>query len=245
MSVGKPFKLRLGGGHARTVTVDYNAKPEEIRNRLRLPQFEHAILLHAGADKSTQELMDKLEPTFREQLAPLASKYNIPMIDGGTNSGFVGMMGKARAASRGTFPLIGVTPLDNAALPNLTGEMRYALEQNHTHVVLVKGGQFGVESEILIGLGRAIARNPIALLINGGEIVRKEARMVARMGIPMLVMEGSGRLADELVTAVRKRETSSDILRETIQIGVIRTCTAETLIPELKDLLDIEDWWRK
>jgi hypothetical protein len=109
----------------------------------------------------------------------------------------------------------------------------------------VKGGQFGVESEILIGLGRAIARNPIALLINGGEIVRKEARMVARMGIPMLVMEGSGRLADELVTAVRKRETSSDILRETIQIGVIRTCTAETLIPELKDLLDIEDWWRK
>lgn len=240
MGVGKPFKLRIGVGHARTVTVNFDADPDEVRNRLRLPMFEHAILLHAGADKSTKELMEKLEPTFREELAPLASKYHIPLLDGGTDSGFVGMMGKARAASGGTFPLIGVTPLQNAAIQNLEGETRYELEENHTHVVLVKGGEFGIESQMLVGLGRAISKNPIALFINGGEIVRKEARMVARMGIPLLVMEGSGRLADELVVALRKRETSSDILRETIQIGVIRTCTAGTLIPELKDLLGIK-----
>jgi hypothetical protein len=86
-----------------------------------------------------------------------------------------------------------------------------------------------------------LSKNPISLFINGGEVVRREARMNARRGIPLLVMEGSGRLADELVIALRKRETSSDILRETIQIGVIRTCTAETLIPELKNLLGIKE----
>jgi hypothetical protein len=185
--------------------------------------------------------MKKLEPTFRNELAPLASKHQIAMIDGGTASGFVGMMGQARAASRGTFPLIGVTPLENTALPSLSGEDRYELEAHHTHIVLVKGGHFGIESEVLIGLGQALSKNPIALFINGGEVVRREARMNARRGIPLLVMEGSGRLADELVMALRKRETSSDILRETIQIGVIRTCTAETLIPELKNLLGIKE----
>jgi hypothetical protein len=242
MSGRKSFKIRFESRtHARTVVVNHDMPADEVRNRLGLPLFDRCIMLHAGADGSTEELLKQLEPTFVHGLAPFMSRHNIPVIDGATRAGFVGMMGKSRAATGGTFPLIGVAPFDVVLYPggSEVGH-RVPLDEYHTHFVLVRGGGWGVESDILIGLGRILAKQSVALLINGGEIVRKEARMHARAGTPLLVLEGSGRVADQLVDAL-KRGTSDNVLRETIQIGVVRTCTPQTLLAELKDLLDIED----
>lgn len=240
MSGRRFFKLRLGDStHARTVTVNPGEDAELIRSRLRLPVTDYIIALHAGAAHSNGDMMDRLEPVFREHLAPFASRYSIPIIDGGTKSGFVGMMGDARAASGGTFPLIGVLPLANAPVAGADESTEKAeLEHNHTHLVLVKGGEFGIESETFVRLARALGRQPVALIINGGEIVRREARMSAALGTPILVLEGSGRLADELSDAL-KRGTNNEMLRETIAEGIVHTCTPETLIGELKKLLHI------
>jgi hypothetical protein len=219
------------------VTRDEEA--DSIRNRLRLAQSEYIIALHAGAGGSADDMIERLDPIFREHLAPFATKHRIPIIDGGTTSGFVGMMGRARAATHGTFPLIGVMPLANAPIDSSEADAEKAeLEHNHTHLVLVKGGAFGVESEVFVRLARALGRRPVALIINGGEIVRHEARLSASLGTPILVLEGSGRLADELIDAV-KRGTNNEMLRATIEEGIIHSCTPDTLIVELKRLLRI------
>lgn len=243
MSGFRAFKMRLGFGRkpARTITVNHDEDPESVRARLRLPVYDHLIQMIAGAALSTDDMMARIEPVFRTQIAPYLSRHAIPIIDGATQSGFVGMMGRARHDSGGTFPLIGIAPLQNIQLPNTPpSETRFPLETNHTHFALVKGGEFGVESEMIVGLGKAISKRRVALVINGGEIARKEARMNARVGNPLLVLEGSGRVADELIEAL-KRGTSNDVLRETIEIGIVRTCTADTILAELKDLLGLKD----
>ncbi len=244
MSGRRSFNIRFGRSNIRTVTVEPDADADEVRARLRLPIYDCAILMHVGAGSSTAEIIKKLEPTFREQLAPLAEKYNIAVIDGATNSGFVGMMGAARAAIGGKFPLIGIMPLHYAKLPNLSGEAldsheRHEIEQNHTDLILVKGDHYGVESDLMVRFGKLIGKRVVAVLINGGEIVRKEARLNAIAKNPLLVLQGSGRVADELAEAF-KRGTDDDALKETIEIGIIRITTIETFISDLKDLLGLE-----
>lgn len=241
MSGRKSFTIRFGGvANIRTITVDPTTDPEDIRHRLRLPSVTRVIQMHVGADNSTAEILERLWPTFRDQLAPLAEKHQIAVIDGATTGGFVGMMGRARSAIKGTFPLIGVAPVENVLYPGgPTGENRYPLDEHHSHFVLVKGsGGFGIESETILKLGKLLSPRRVALLINGGQIVRREARMNAYGGTPLLVMEGSGRLADELALAL-KRGTSDDMLRETISVGMIRTCTEQTLVTELIDLMGL------
>jgi hypothetical protein len=241
MSGRKSFKIHFDSGtHARTVTVKPDDDPKEVRARLRLSEHDHALLMHAGAGGATADLLEQLKPTFREVLAPLAQKHQIAVLDGATRAGFVGMMGKARAEIDGTFPLIGVAPLSGVQIPGgpNNGE-RFPLDDYHSHFVLVKDGGFGVESHMLIGLGKALARHPVALFINGGEVSRREVLMHARSSTPILVLAGSGRLADEIVDAL-KRGTSDDLLKETLRVGHIRVCTPDSLAERLTQMLSLE-----
>jgi len=232
--MGRPFKIRFdNGNYARVASVKISEEALDVRALLRLPYMDYALSVHAGAASADEQLIADLKTVFPAQLAPLIAAHNVTVLDGGTQAGLVGIMGALRQQTNGTFPLVGVLPADGAELPGeVPTDTRYSLEPNHTHFALVQGGSWGVESDLLVNMGRVVARQPVALLINGGEIVRKEALMHARAGNPLLVLAGSGRVADEIVDAL-KRGTSNNILQETLSIGKIRVCTPETLVEQL------------
>ncbi len=241
--MGNAYKLRFSNGqYARIAFVTDQADPGLVRSLLGLRRGACALVLHVGAALASQDVIDELRPMF-EMLVPFASQNQIVIVDGGTSSGMVGMMGEARLDKNGTFPLVGVTPADHVLYPGQhdwnADDSRVPLEPNHTHFVLVKGGSWGIESQVLVSLGHVLARRPVALLINGGEIVRKEALMHARLGTPLLVLAGSGRVADEIIDAL-KRGTSDNILRETLAIGKIRVCTPESLLQNLQEVFGLE-----
>lgn len=240
--MSEAFSIRFDPTHtARAARVNDTTSPEAISALLGLGRFSAALSIHAGAAGASPDVFATLRDTFNSELAPLASRHQIAILDGGTNVGLVGMMGQARHHSRGDFPLIGITPSLVATYPGGPTEGdRTALEPNHTHFALITGGSWGIESRALVNLGRALAFRRVALLINGGEIVRREALMIARTGTDLLVLSGSGRVADEIVDGL-KRGTSDNILQETLAVGRIRICTPETLVTQLTALLHLPD----
>jgi hypothetical protein len=77
----------------------------------------------------------------------------------------------------------------------------------------VESDEWGGETGTMFKLARALDVAVATLLINGGQIAENEALQSVRNGWPLLVVEGSGRFADQLSAAVRNAtlETSATI----------------------------------
>ena len=91
------------------------------------------LVLAGGADGLSRSDLDRLRPIFVGTLAPLAQRLGAYVIDGGTDSGVMKLMGQARAGANGDFPLIGVAAVGTVATPddNLTGTGATPLEPHH------------------------------------------------------------------------------------------------------------------
>jgi hypothetical protein len=198
-----PFNHKVAW--AIRVAPDY--PPTEALDSLGLPEYRGIIVLHGGASKMEPELIERVRHFLTASLAPFAQQHQILVVDGGTHAGAMAAMGDARHAIGGTFPLVGVSPDQFVAYPGRPpgGEDCSYLDESHSHFVLVEGGEFGIESDLLVGLLQASGKPGIALIINGGGIVFKEVQMHAERGNRIVIVRGSGRVADELADPGNER----------------------------------------
>jgi len=138
-------------------------------------------------------------------------------------------MGQGVAAQGYPSTLLGVSAAGLVTYPGAPAIERpddaTALDPHHSHFVLVDSQEWGGETEMLFALARAIARDipALAILVNGGPIARSEALEAVRSNWPLLVIEGSGRAADEIATLWRKRPAAvtDEKQREIIARGAI------------------------
>jgi hypothetical protein len=206
--VAQPLKPASSGVSApRVVQVD---RPEELASRLteldlRAPR--PVLVLVGGADGLTDAQLTRLRPPFEEGLAPLADALGACVVYGGTDAGVMALIGRARAKLGASFPLIGVTASgtvkpDDSAVGRDAGS---SLEPNHTHLVLVPGGDFGDESPWLADVASWVAGDaPSAtVVVNGGEVTLGDAESSIAAGRPVLAVAGSGRTADTLAAALQ------------------------------------------
>jgi hypothetical protein len=152
----------------------------------------------------------RLRPLFEDILVPAAQSVRAVVLDGGTDSGVMRLMGEARAAAGAGFPLVGVAPAGVVTIPgrDLPGEERIQLEANHTHFVLTPGDRWGDE---LVWIDRlaaelSVRERSVAVLINGGELARRDIQQSLGAGRPVVVIGGTGRLADELAGDPERHE---------------------------------------
>ena len=167
-----------------------------VAARLGLDAEQPCLVLVGGADGLGPAEVDALESLFDDVLAPLVAVVAAVVVDGATDTGVMRLMGRARAAAERAFPLVGVVP---AALAD------WGLEPNHSHVVLVPGGEWGDETPWIASLAGVLAgaRGSATLLVNGGEISWADAEASVAAGRPVVAVAGSGRTADALAAAVR------------------------------------------
>ena len=116
------------------------------------------------------------------------------------------------------------------------------LEPNHSHFVLVESNEWGGETGKMLELARAFNAPIVAILVNGGAIAADEALQSVRNGWPLLVIEGSGRFADELSAAVRDGQSAksaevSEITRSGRVVLFHVDDAAEKLRDELRRVL--------
>lgn len=200
-----------------------------------------SLVIIGGASGLTDEYMQRLEVLFNEVLCPFVEAHHLAVIDGGTDSGVMRLMGRSRAKTNSRFPLLGVVVRQKTFLP---GEAAVAsdaapLEPNHTHFLLVPGHNWGDESPWIAKIASAVSGNlPSAtLLINGGAIALHQDvpnSLVSQR--PVLVIAGSGRAADQLAAALNHGEADAQ-LTSMINTGLIQAMALDDGSEKMKRTL--------
>ncbi len=212
-----------------------------LLSAMNILEHRSVLVIIGGASQISEADLRQLEHLFVEVLAPLAEELGLLVVDGGTDAGVMRLMGNARSQIEGKFPLIGVSPiglvkLSNHDNPSPDGAF---LEPHHTHCFLVPGSKWGDESSWLANIASALAGNnpSVTVLINGGAIALVDAIENVKVSRPLIVIGGSGRLADEIATSVShpEREMRQEIasLIKTEQVTVFNLSDSFSQLEQL------------
>jgi SLOG in TRPM, prokaryote len=231
-----PFTIQFpSGNEALAVRAPELGDPESIRGALKL-DYSPLLFIIGGAGLMEDTEMSATRAAIENALARVAQEQSLTVIDGGTAAGVMELMGAARKKDNYTFPLIGIAPNACVGYPGHEIESETHLDSGHSHFVLTDGDEFGDESDMIAMLATLLSRDQrlraLGLVINGGNISLHEvyARTSgSTMRFPLLVLEGSGRLADDLANAKRgesikeeDREQFQEILRGNIDFLSIK-----------------------
>jgi hypothetical protein len=171
------------------------------------------LALVGGAGGMHAGRIQFVDAVLRSAVIPALEESGAALVDGGTDSGIMRLVGRARSASGAGFPLIGVvaegtvTPGDG----DQKSENLAALEPHHTHVILVPGRSWGDESPWLADVASTIADGEASatLVVNGGEITYEDIYRSFSHDRSVLVLAGSGRTADAVAAAASGSETDA------------------------------------
>lgn len=159
------------------------------------------VAVVGGAGGMTGGDLDRARAVVAEGLLPALAGTRAVVVDGGTDIGVMRLTGRARDG----FPLLGVAVEQTVVLPGRTAGPGPAapLEPHHTHFLLVPGTRWGQETPWLAETASVVAgaAPSVTLLINGGDIAAEDVGHSVRAGRPVLVLAGTGRLADRIAAA--------------------------------------------
>jgi hypothetical protein len=163
------------------------------------------IVLVGGAGTMGGKEFETGAQVLRDEVVPIAERRDAVVIDGGTDSGVMQLIGRARSALGGSFPLIGVAAEGTVLVPGAGTPSPDAveLEPNHTLFLLVPGTRWGDEVRWMTDVARVIAghRSSVTVLVNGGQIAYTDVAASLGSGRPVVVLAGSGRTADAIARA--------------------------------------------
>lgn len=167
-------------------------------------QVDAFIFLSGGASGMSTDGGQALVRLFEALTILAADAVRFGVADGGTEAGIMQAAGRARVQSAHAFPLIGVSPMREIPPRGAT-----PVDPNHTVIVAVDNpdwdathGYFGSETAAMYHLFARLAegRPSVTVVANGGEITLTEVDHNIRAGRPMILVSGSGRAADTLVS---------------------------------------------
>jgi SLOG in TRPM, prokaryote len=234
------------GNQAVVVTAGHDTDAQTILKSLEIAQPHALIMVFGGAKGLDDSRKTRLAELFTNAIAPMAVEFGVLVIDGGTQSGVMAMMGEALARDGRGSQLLGIAPAGKVTYPGHQSDANIVngapLEPNHSHFVLVDSDEWGGETGTMFKLAGAFNVAVVTMLINGGQIAGNEALQSVRNGWPVLVVEGSGRFADELSAAVRNGQSAkSTKVSEIARSGRVRLFrvndSAEKLRVELHRIL--------
>ncbi len=203
------------------IKVSFNDSAEHIIDTLELPfKPKSIILVFGGASGSLDTSSDSLSilhPILNTVLQ-YALDNDAIIIDGGTKSGIMELVGqRALEMEQNKKPiLLGVAPAGLVIYPDSSKAIdkgkedstRTNLDPNHSHFVLVEGDKWGDETAKLFEIAFALASNNdipvVALLAGGGQISKKEVLFCINKSWPIIVIEKTGHLADEIASYKRQ-----------------------------------------
>jgi hypothetical protein len=195
------------------------------------------VVVGAAARLSDDEQM-RLQPLFT-RLGELAECSGAAVVDGGTDSGVMRLLGRSRASGH-NFPLVGVVVAALAAPPGAgSSGRRWQLEPNHSHILLVPGREWGDEARWLARVATLIAAGaPSAtVLVNGGSVAYTDAEASLAEDRRLIVAAGTGGTADAI--ALGSDEAVPTSLRESDLVKTVDVSedAGQPLLSELERIL--------
>ncbi len=227
----KTGKIRFNNGNtARATFVPTYANPLETAKALNLRNPAPTLFLSGGAGNMNEVAMRDARALIEDGIARFAAQYRVTVVDGGTDSGIMKMMGEARRKWGYRFPLVGCAPMGKVDFPGKKQDSEQkltALEPNHSHFILVDEDHWGSESEMIVGLARNLTggRMPTCgVLINGGKIAQYDIYIATARGdkpIPVIAIEGSGRTANLIASAATSSLSATGEVRGAMLQAII------------------------
>lgn len=201
----------------RSQTIDFPDRKTFCIFPEKHSDLEHALTeLNLGSDYPVIVLIGGAIDTLQadasmraiETIARLAHEMKILIICGGTDMGVMAKIGQVRSQNTYTFPLVGMTLEDLVTWPDgpqstkflWWGRERWQLEPHYPYFILVPGSHFGDESPWIVEAASIFSNDnqSVTILINGGEISRKDIQLSLEEGRPVIALSHTGRLADEI-----------------------------------------------
>jgi hypothetical protein len=152
----------------------------------------------------------RLERAIHDGVARAAVELEASVVDGGTDSGTMGLLNTALRERNHHGFYIGVAPGGLTHLPNQpTNGHLEPLGGAHTHFVLVEGEKWGDELKPMYALVNALAEGvpSVGILVNGGKGTQDEVEENVSDDRKVI---GSGRLADKISLQLRYPGTIGD-----------------------------------
>jgi hypothetical protein len=211
----------------RTQTINFPGQPTNCvfpAERSNLAQAisevglkdNYPVIVLIGGEVDEQ----KVDSTRRaiEMISRIAEDMHAAVICGGTDMGVMAEIGRIRSRQSYKFPLIGVAPEELVTWPDgprntkflWLGKQRWPLESHYSHFILVPGSEFGDESPWIVDTATLLSKDhqSVTILINGGEVSRKDIQLSLENGRQVIVLSRTGRLADELA----RQPTRNDLM---------------------------------
>lgn len=157
-----------------------------------------------------------------QTLAKIAEDTKALVICGGTDMGVMADIGQERWQKRNSFPLIGITLEALVTWPGgprstnflWWGKKRWMLAPRYSHFILVPGSKFGDEAPWIVDAATILSKGhrSVTILMNGGNVSRKDIELSVQEGRPVIALGGTGRLANELASDPDKNDLITSVL---------------------------------
>jgi hypothetical protein len=232
------------GNCAQLVVPPAGTPPASILKALGIGQPKALIMVAGGAGGLDETPKPRLVQLCSWGIARAAVEMGAIIIDGGTQAGVMAMIGKGVADRGRKSVLLGFAPAGKVTYPGGPGEGSIAdsapLDPNHSHFVVVESEEWGGETETMYELAEELGKQVpvLTVLINGGEVAKSEVLRTVRHGWPIITIEGTGRLADEIADLSKKTKKShfvdDPLLAEIVADGEIHLFHLDSPIEELE-----------
>jgi len=224
----------INGNKAFIIKASFDDSAENIINALELPNKPKSVVLVFGGASGSLDTSD-VSVSILHQILDDVLQYAIDndgiIIDGGTKSGIMELVGqRASELTQSKKPIIlGVAPAGLISLSKSTKQEntedeheddsdennKVSLDPNHSHFVLVEGDRWGDETIKLFEIATTLSTDNdipvIALLAGGGRISQKEILFCINQNWPIIVIEKTGYLADEIALYKKQSQTLEKI----------------------------------
>ncbi|NUU18493.1 hypothetical protein HP550_14650 [Cellulomonas humilata] len=199
---------------AGTPPVAEVTAPDQLPDALAalgIPARRPVLVCVGGADGMSAADLAKVERFVADNLVAVLERHRAVVVDGGTDSGLMSVLGRARHAADAGFTLLGVAAAQTVG----PGRDGVGLERHHSAVVLVPGATWGDESPWLAAVADLVAGAlPSAtLVVNGGTVTYRDVEESLGAGRRVLVVAGSGRAADAIASAASGGATDARTAR--------------------------------
>lgn len=186
-----------------------------------------------------------------QSISKIAKQLGAVVLCGGTNMGIMAEIGHTRRRNHHTYPLVGIAPEELVTWPRgpkstkflWWGKERWQLETHYSHFILVPGGNFGDESPWIFDAATVLSQDQraVTMLINGGEVSRKDIELSLAKGRPVIVLSRTGRLADELAAQPVRNELIT-VVPANSEPQIMKAVQAALSVPEQKTVIPNLDW---
>ena len=164
------------------------------------------VVIVGGAAGMGQQDQRTVGDLLRDVVIPVIERQAAIVVDGGTDSGVMRLIGRARSAAGARFPLVGVAAAGTVVISGDSGPTSpdaAPLEPHHTLFLLVPGTEWGDEAQWISNVASVVSGShpSVTVLINGGQVAYADAEGSLALGRPVVVLAGTGRTADAIAEA--------------------------------------------